>query len=203
MTGRVRRRAKGARVARMVAFLAAAAMASWARAGESRPWVTISNCQYVAHEGNDADSFVVQAGTNRFVARLYHVDAVERTLEFPERVREQSEHFGTTLDGILEAGRDAHAWVASALADGFTIRTRWASAMGRSRLPRHYVLIEVRGADLGEELVRRGWAWPKGVRVNLPTGERAAEVVRRLEAAEAEARAAGRGAWGTRTAQPR
>ena len=71
---------------------------------ERREWVTLTNCQLVASEYNDGDSFRIRSGTNEFIARLYFVDAPETNLRYAERTREQAEHFGVTLDETLKAG---------------------------------------------------------------------------------------------------
>jgi len=63
---------------------------AWRRAElgvESRPWVTLNNCEYIAANDNDGDSFSVRSGTNEFTLRLYYVDAPETMLTYPERVR--------------------------------------------------------------------------------------------------------------------
>ena len=73
-------------------------------AAERREWVTLTNCQYVAAKYNDGDSFRARCGTKEFIVRLYFVDAPEADLRYPERTREQSEHFGVTLDETMKAG---------------------------------------------------------------------------------------------------
>ncbi len=53
------------------------------------------------HKDNDGDSFRVRCGDKEFRARLYFVDAPETTLTYAERTREQSLHFGITLDETM------------------------------------------------------------------------------------------------------
>lgn len=164
-------------------------------AAERREWVSLINCQYVAAKDNDGDSFRVHCGTNDFTLRLYFVDAPETNLRYPERTREQSEHFGVTLDETMKAGAKAKDTVQEILRDPFAVRTRWASAAGRGKETRYYAFVEVGGKSLAEVLVSQGLARTKGVSPNLPTGEKAKAYVERLEALEAEARQRRLGTW--------
>jgi len=157
--------------------------------------VMLTNCQYVAHADNDGDSFRVRSGTNEFLVRLYFVDAPETNLRYPERTREQSEYFGVTLDETMKAGRTARDVVRDTLREPFTVWTRWASAAGRSRDPRYYGFVQVGTNALDEILVTKGLAQPKGVRPNLPTGEKAAAHLQRLSTLEADAKRQRAGLW--------
>lgn len=168
-------------------------------AANSREWVMLTNCQYVAGKDNDGDSLRIRCGANEFIARLYFVDAPETNLEYPERTREQSEHFGITLDETMKAGRTAREMVRDFLQEPFVVYTRWATAGGRGKEPRYYVLVEAGGKSLVEALVSQGLARTKGVIGNLPTGEKAKEYVAKLEALEREARQKRLGAWASST----
>jgi endonuclease YncB( thermonuclease family) len=167
------------------------------RAAESRSWVTLTNCQYVATKDGDGDSFRVRDGTNEFRLRLYYVDAPESTLTYPERVRQQAEHYGITLDDSLKAGAKARDRMRELLREPFLVRTRWASAAGRGRETRYYAIVEVGGKSLAEVLVSEGLAQTKGVAPNLPSGEKASVYMKRLEELEAQARQKRAGAWAT------
>jgi len=160
-----------------------------------KPWVVLTGCQYVVHPGNDGDSFRFQWKGGEYTARLYYVDAPESNLDFPERVREQSEHFGITLDETWRMGVQAGVRAREFMKEPFVIRTRWAAAPGRGRSTRFYVLVESGEKSLIEDLVCRGLAYPRGVSVKLPTGESAAVIRKKLEALEREAQENGRGAW--------
>lgn len=174
-------------------LLSVAFRQSWA--AERREWVTLTNCQYVAGKDNDGDSFRVRCGTNEFIARLYFVDAPETNLQYPERTREQSEHFGVTLDETMKAGRTARDMVREFLQEPFVVYTRWADAAGRGKESRFYVLVEAGGKSLSEALVSQGLARTKGVIANLPTGEKSKAYVGKLEALEREARQKRIGIW--------
>ena len=162
---------------------------------DGKPWVMLSNCQYVAQRENDGDSFRVRGGTNELLLRLYFVDAPETNLRYPERTREQSEYFGVTLDETMKGGRTARDLVRDTLREPFTVWTRYASAAGRSKEPRYYGFVLVGTNALDELLVSKGLAQPKGVRPNLPTGEKAAAHLQRLSALEADAKRQRVGLW--------
>src|SRR3989442_1311839 len=85
----------------IIALLFCVVGQTWAAEKE---WVTLTDCQYVDSRDNDGDSFRVHCGEKEFRARLYFVDAPETTLTYAERTREQSLHFGITLDETMKAG---------------------------------------------------------------------------------------------------
>ena len=164
-------------------------------AAATKPWVMLTNCQYLAHADSDGDSFRVRGGTNEFLLRLYFVDAPETNLRYPERTREQSEYFGVTLDESMKGGRMARDLVRDTLREPFTVWTRWATAGGRSKEPRYYALVQVGTNALAEILVSKGLAQPKGVRPNLPTGQKATAYLEKLLALEADAKKKKVGLW--------
>jgi len=178
----------------IITFLAWAIVAA-SHGAESRPWVTLTNCQYIATKDGDGDSFRVRSGTNEFSLRLYYVDAPETTLTYAERVRQQSEHFGITLDATLKTGVQAKERTQELLREPFSVRTRWASAAGRSRQTRYYGIVELGGKNLAEILVSEGLAQTKGVAPNQPNGEKASAYMERLEGLERGARQKRVGAW--------
>lgn len=180
----------------VVALLLLVAL-SPSHAAERREWVALTHCQYVTAKANDGDSFRVRCGAHEFSLRLYYVDAPEATLTYPERVRQQSEHFGITLDETLKAGAKTREKVQELLREPFIVRTRWASAAGRARETRYYGLVEVGGKSLEEILVGEGLAQTKGVAPNLPSGEKASAYMQKLEDLEREARQKRLGAWVT------
>ena len=176
-----------------VAFSASVATAA-------QPWVTFTNCQYVATKDCDGDSFRVRSGTNEFNVRLYFVDTPESNLRYPERTREQAEHHSVTLDDAIKAGARARDVTRDVLQQPFTVRTRWASAAGRAREPRYYAFVEVGTNSLAALLVARGWARTKGVVATLP-GQKSKDFCERLHALEAEAQQKRLGVWASSTAK--
>jgi endonuclease YncB( thermonuclease family) len=182
----------------LVALLIAISLEHGQAAGKE--WVKLDDCQYVDAAENDGDSFRVRAGEKEFTARLYYVDAPETNLRQAERTRDQSIHFGITLDETMKAGEKAKDRVKQLLQKPFLILTRWATAGGRGRESRYYVIVEIDQKNLAEILVTEGLARTKGVAPNLPTGEKAREYMQRLDSLEAQARANRVGAWAATSA---
>lgn len=162
-----------------------------------RPWIEFRDCRYIEHEYNDGDSFRLQCGEQAFVARLYFVDAPESKLRNPDRVQEQSEHFGITIDEVLRGGHQAARVVREALQRPFIVWTRWAHAGGQSGEPRYYCFVEVDAEDLAKRLVRQGWARTKGIKTKGPSGDTAAVTQEALFILEHQAQQARRGLWAT------
>ena len=177
----------------LVLCCVAALPAQAARGADRKEWSTLE-CSYVPHANNDGDSFHVRCGADQFVLRLYFVDTPETNLLYPERTREQAEHFGATLDDTLKAGARARAYVRDALRGPFTVTTRKASAPGRARDPRFYGMVEVGGKGLDEMLVLQGLARTKGVAASLP-GEKSRAHAQRLQLLEEQAKLKRRGLW--------
>ena len=166
-------------------------------AGDRKEWVKLTDCRYVDAPDNDGDSFRVRGGDQEFTARLYYVDASETNLRQGERTRDQSIHFGITLDETMKAGEKAKQRTKELLQKPFVIWTRWATAGGRGRGSRYYVIVEIDGKSLGEILVTEGLARTKGVEPNLPSGEHAKAYMERLDELESDAHEKHLGAWAT------
>ena len=165
-------------------------------AAEPKAWVKLTDCQYVPYAYNDGDSFRVRCGTDEFIVRLYFVDTPELDTKDRERSQEQTEYFGVTLENNLQAGVRARDAVDELLrAAPFVVWTRWASAAGRSKQLRYYGSVEVGGKGLAEILVGRGLARTKGVRANLPSGEKAKVYIEKLRGLESEAKEKRVGIW--------
>jgi len=175
------------------------ALTARSSAAEPKEWITLNNCTYVEAKDNDGDSFHMSGGDKTFALRLYFVDAPETNLIYPDRVREQAEHFGITIDETLKTARKAKERVQELLKEPFTVQTRWASAAGRGSETRYYGFVTVRGKSLAEILVSEGLARAKGVAPNLPNGEKASAYKEKLGKLEAAAREKRLGAWATST----
>ena len=185
-------------IVQVVALSACLAISqSWA--ADSKKWEMLANCQYVAHNDNDGDSFHVHCDAKDFSLRLYFVDAPETNLTFSQRTLEQSEYFGISLDETVKGGKAAREFVASTLREPFTVWTRWATAGGRSKEPRFYGIVLVGANNLDEILIRKGLARPKGVRPNLPTGEKSKAHQEKLSVLEADAKKQKVGLWANAT----
>jgi len=165
-------------------------------AAEPKAWEKLTDCQYVSHAYNDRDSFHVKCGTDEFIVRLYFVDAPEADTEDRQRSQEQTEYLGVTLENNIRAGVKARDAVNELLrAAPFVVWTRRASASGRSKQPRYYGLVEVGGKGLAEILVSKGLARTKGVRANLPSGEKSKEYEEKLRGLESSAKEKQVGIW--------
>jgi endonuclease YncB( thermonuclease family) len=101
----------------------------------------------------------------------------------------------------MKAGVKAKERVQELLKKPFLIRTRWATAGGRGREARYYVIVEVDEKSLGEILISEGLARTKGVAPNLPTGDKAKIYMQKLDDLEAKAREKRAGAWSNSTSQ--
>jgi endonuclease YncB( thermonuclease family) len=164
-----------------------------------KEWITLKDCQYVDGPDNDGDSFRVRCGDKEFTARLYYVDAPETNLRHGDRTHEQSLHFGISLDDTMKIGLKAKERVKDLLQKPFVVWTRWATAGGRGRESRYYVIIEVNKMNLAETLIEEGLARTKGTAVKLPTGEKARDYMERLDNLENAAREKRVGAWANAT----
>ena len=168
------------------------------------PWMTLEACRYLADKSNDGDSFLVQCGRERFFVRLYFVDAPESDASFPDRVRQQYEYFGVTLDELTRAGARARDYVQSVLVQRpFVVHTKKTFAQGRSKQTRYYGLVQVDGRYLHQVLLAEGLARNKGSRLALPSGEKARAHAKALQAIEDQARLQRRGIWANHVRHPR
>ena len=185
----------------LIVGLLFAAVGQPASAGDRKEWVKLTDCHYVEGKDNDGDSFRVHAADKEFTARLYDVDAPETNLRQGDRTHDQSLHFGITLDETMKAGEKAKQRTQELLQKPFVIWTRWATAGGRGRESRYYVIVEVDGKSLGEILVSEGLARTKGVAPNLPNEEKGKAYMKRLDDLESAAHEKQLGAWTTSTSQ--
>ncbi len=160
------------------------------------PWQTIRNATLIDNPWNDGDSFHILANGTHRVFRLYFVDTPETDRSLSDRIRTQATYFNLQPAQIPALGERAAA-VSESLLKGksLTIHTRWRDALGRSKLGRHYALIEVDGKDLGGLLVQQGLARVYGMKTDLPDGSDAARMTNRLQQLEREARSRRVGAW--------
>lgn len=126
----------------------------------------------VESRANEADTLRVRVGNDEHVFVLYFVDALEATMNHPQRVADQARYFGRTTDKVITtAGSEAAAYVAELLKTRpFDVITRW------ERVPntlRYYALIRFLREDgqpvyLVDLLLRKGYARLDGVETPLP-----------------------------------
>ncbi len=158
--------------------------------------MTLKDCQYVANDANDGDSFHVRSGRKKYIFRLYFVDSPETDSGLRERVDEQAKYFGVSAPQTIEIGEAAKNFVREKLSRPFVVRTCMQDAMGRSKMERLYAFVEVDRRDLGEELVANGLARLHGT-VSQPPGMVSPEIEwQKLEQLERTAKLQKVGAWG-------
>lgn len=159
-----------------------------------------SGAALIEDSSNDADSFLVEAGGQRFRIRLYFVDAPESAILWDadvRRVREQMRYFGLPDERtVLDYGRRAAEFTRQQLTEPFEVATAFAAALGRSGEKRIYGFVRTaRGQDLAERLVQEGLARPRGVGRETPEGTSQGEVRARLQDLEAAAMLKRAGIW--------
>jgi endonuclease YncB( thermonuclease family) len=185
-------------VLKKICMTALCAMAMAAQAADDKKWVRLDACRYVADKNNDGDSFLVQCGREKFYARFYFIDAPESDVTFPERVRQQYDYFGVTMDELTRGGAKARDYVQRTLSSRpFVIHTRHSSAQGRAKTVRYYSLVEVDGRYLHEAMLSEGLARNFGTRVTLPTGQKGKPYADALAQLEDRARLQRKGLWAT------
>ena len=184
-------------LAALVLFTTGAALADdTAEPRHVKKFLRFTDCEFLDTAYADGDSFRVRVDGQERVLRLYFVDAPESDTRFPVRNAEQAEYFGITPEQSVAMGKVAKQFVHDLLlGKKLTIYTRWASALGSSKLPRHYAIVEVDGRNLADVLVEAGLARLHGTKVTLPEGTKAEDYLERLGELEAAARTAKRGAW--------
>ena len=151
----------------LIVLVCFSAAAVGQKAPPSKPFERFDGCVLKPDQWTDGDSFRVQLPDGRFETfRLYFVDTTESRSR-GERSDEQAAYFGLTRAQAIELGRQAKIFTASALAQPFTIYTRWRSVFGA----RYYAIVITKdGHDLNELLVSAGLARIYGTRTPLPDG---------------------------------
>jgi DNA uptake protein ComE-like DNA-binding protein len=178
-----------------VCVLWTTAISVGAREG-SKDWITLDNCQLVPNKANDGDSFHVRANDTEYLVRLYFVDAPETASVGPARLIEQAEYFGVSVPQVIEIGLDAKKFVDAKLSEPFTVVTRWAGGLGRSKVQRIYGFVRTKDGDLGEQLIANGLARIHGTTAAPPGAASSASEREKLEELEQEAKQQKVGGWG-------
>lgn len=152
----------------------------------------------VETSANEADTLRIRYGGEEYVFVLYYVDALETSMDHPQRVAEQGRWFQVSEKDVVETGRDAALYVSQLLKDNhFNVLTRW------ERVPntvRYYAVIKVQQPQgpvyLADLLVRRGYARVGSLMTELPDDHRdQAGYLAELKALDQRARQAKSGIW--------
>jgi endonuclease YncB( thermonuclease family) len=172
-----------------------------ARAFKQGDWWVLPGPELVDSRANEADTLRIKSGPKEDVFVLYFVDAAETSPTRVTRVREQSSFFSkVSQDQVLRTGIEAQEFVRDLLTrHPFKVYTKWGRVPGSER---YYAFVTVelekgKHYDLGEILVRKGFAAPLGQQTaplppQLSTAER---YVAQLGTAMATARSERAGAW--------
>ena len=164
--------------------------------GKAKEWITLVDCQLVPNEANDGDSFHVRANETEYLLRLYFVDAPETATVGPTRLVEQAEYFGVSVPEVIEIGLNAKKFVDARLSQSFSVVTRLAGGLGRSKVQRIYGFVRTKEGDLGEQLVAHGLARIHGTTAAMPGSSTSADEREKLATLEIEAKRRKVGAWG-------
>ena len=142
----------------------------WMRIGEGSDWRTLEGCELISNKSNDGDSFNVRHQGEKYIFRLYLVDAPETSLRYKERVKEQMEAFGLDQAKVLQAGQLASEFTAKALEKPFQVVTCFEDARGESEMKRYFAVVRpaAQKKDLGMLLVEAGLARAYGKTTDAP-----------------------------------
>ena len=169
--------------------------------GKEKDWITLDNCQLIPNKANDGDSFHVRANNTEYLVRLYFVDAPETASVGPARLIEQAEYFGVSVPQVIEIGLDAKKFVDAKLSEPFSVVTRLAGGLGRSKVQRIYGFVRTKEGDLGEQLIANGLARIHGATAAPPGSSTSADERQKLAQLENEAKRRKIGGW-SMTGQP-
>ncbi len=171
------------------------------RAYKSGSFWVLPHPQLVDCRSNEAGTLRIRSGPKEDVFVLYGVDAAQKSWTHPKSVAEQAVYFGNVAaPRLLDAGANALDWVTKLLQKHpFIVYTEF------SRVPeteRYYAFVRVevepgKQQDLGELLVRKGYATPHGVAPGaMPeAGRTARDYVQSLKKDSTAAKAERAGAW--------
>ncbi|MBB5038375.1 thermonuclease family protein [Prosthecobacter dejongeii] len=144
--------------------------------GKEDKFLIFPRATLVESRANEADTLRIRIGNEEHIFVLYFIDALEASMNHPQRVAEQARYFGRTNEKVITStGAEAAAYVAELLKTRpFEVITRW------ERVPntlRYYALIRFLREDgqrvyLMDLLLRKGYARLDGVDTPLPGDSR-------------------------------
>jgi hypothetical protein len=137
-----------------------------ARAFRQGDWWVLPAPELVESRANEADTLRIKSGPKEDVFVLYFVDAAEISPTRVTRIREQSTFFSkATQENVLRIGQEAQQFVRGLLTKHpFKVYTRWGRVPESERFYA-FIMVEIEKGkpyDLGELLVRKGFAAPLG-----------------------------------------
>lgn len=135
------------------------------RAYKSGGFWVLPQPEFVVSRANEGDTFHIRSGPKEDIFVLYGVDSAQITWTREKKVMEQAAFFGgAPPTRILDTGTRALAWVTKLLSENkFIVYTQWTRVPDTERYYA-FVRVEMEGKqhDLGELLVRHGFAAPTG-----------------------------------------
>lgn len=150
-------------------------------------WEKLENCKLAGAEYADGDSFHVVHDGKDHIFRLYFVDCPETDDRFPARLEDQAKALGIPVSEVMPLGKKAAEFSHNLLKQPFTVLTKWDDARGASKSQRFYAIILAGNKNLGEELVRNGYARAFGMPVDYPTAAGMQSYQRKLKGLQADA----------------
>ena len=163
------------------------------KAPSAKPFERFDDCRLEPDKWTDGDSFRVRLPDGRLETfRLYFVDTTE-SRSAGERSDKQAAYFGLTRTDAIALGEQAKAFTAAALAQPFTVHTRWRPVFGSGRF--FAIVVTADGHDLAELLVQHGLARIYGTRTQVPDGRDSRAYRKRLRELEAQAKRQRVGGW--------
>lgn len=161
-----------------------------------KKWEKLENCKYLDNRANDGDSFHVECD-REYLFRLYFIDTPESEDSLPERIKEQASYFNISPEDSLKIGKEAANFTKKTLSQkNLTVWTKWADALGRSKMKRYYAFFYIDGEDYNELLIKNGLARIHGARTNLSYGKASKKYISELKVLEEKAKKEKIGAWG-------
>jgi len=170
------------------------------RAYQEGDWWVLPQPELVVSRANEADTLRIKSGVKEDVFVLYFVDALETQPTRPNRLQDQAEYYQKApQDNLLVTGEEALRFVTELLRNApFKVYTKWGRVPDSERF---YAFIRVemgnKTYDLGEMLVRHGYASPNGQKTTaLPdVMPEADQYVKELGRALTRAKVDRSGAW--------
>ena len=179
-------------------FLAVAWLVGAAGAAEKEDW-EICECKLQTDQYYDGDSFYAEDKEGKtLVFRLYGVDCPETDDRFPDRIKEQAEHFGIPEKDVLRWGEKAKDFTKKFLRSGFEVQTLKEETYSSGGAPRYFAIVLKGKERLAEALVEAGLARAYGKPVHWPPRGRGDMWTFMKDLKEIEARAKRKkvGMWG-------
>jgi endonuclease YncB( thermonuclease family) len=161
---------------------------------QAAEWETLKNPTFDSASFTDGDSIPLVTEDGEMIINLYFIDAPETNDRYPDKINEQAQYWGRTVEETIAAGKAAGEFVRTALENNFVVETRRASIAGGTT-PRYYGMIKIGDRYLSEMLVEAGFARVRGKTHELADGTSAAAFLEKLTPLENTAQTNQTGVW--------